>query len=224
MRKPKLLDLFCNAGGSAKGYAMAGFEVTGVDIEPQPDFPFNFIQADAIEYAAQYGYQYDAITASPPCQPHSWSAARWDKEYPDFLPQTRFMLMASGKPYIIENVIGAPMLAPIVLCGTQFEGLRVFRHRQFESNIALHTPPRCSHKGKKIGFGPHDFVTVAGHGGNGSARVENWRDAMGIDWMDKDHLTQAIPPAYTHYLGNQLMAAVRGVQILENQAQYPPIF
>ena len=215
MKQPELLDLFCNNGGASEGYRRAGFKVTGVDIEPQPGYRGGeFIQADALDYVAQYGYQYDAITASPPCQPHSWSAARWDKEWLDFLPQTRFMLMTSGKPYIIENVVGAPMLDPITLCGTQF-GLRVFRHRLFESNITLHAPPKCSHKGKQIGFGPDDFVTVAGHGGNGSGKLSNWQDAMGIDWMDKDHITQAIPPAYTHFLGSQLLNTVRGIQILE---------
>lgn len=206
------------------GYARAGFEVTGVDIEPQPHYPFKFVQSDAIDYVAQYGWKYDAITASPPCQPHSWSAARWDKEWPDFLPQTRFMLNASGKPFIIENVVGAPMPNAITLCGTQFEGLRVFRHRLFESNIALIPPPKCSHKGKKIGFGPDDFVTVAGHGGNGSGVYSNWCDAMGIDWMDKYGLTQSIPPAYTHYLGMQLMACVCGVQIIEKQPLKTPIY
>lgn len=215
MQKPKLLDLFCKAGGASEGYRRAGFDVTGVDIEPQPQYKAgNFVQADALDYVAQYGYQYDAITASPPCQAHSWSAARWDKDWPDFIPHIRFLLMCTGKPYIIENVEQAPLLDPITLCGTQF-GLRVFRHRKFESNIALTPPPKCSHKGKRIGFGPDDFVTVAGHGGNGSGKLSNWQDAMGIDWMDKDHITQSIPPAYTYYLGAQLMACVCGIQVLQ---------
>jgi DNA (cytosine-5)-methyltransferase 1 len=115
------------------------------------------------------------------------------------------------------------LLDPITLCGTQFAGLRVFRHRKFESNLTLMPPPKCSHKGRKIGFGPHDFVTVAGHGGNGSGRAENWRDAMGIHWMDKADMTQAIPPAYTEYLGHQLMAVVRGIQILQQPVQQQTI-
>jgi DNA (cytosine-5)-methyltransferase 1 len=214
--KPRLLDLFCCQGGASTGYHRAGFDVTGVDFCPQPLYPFEFVQADALDYVAEHGWKYDAITASPPCQSHSWSARGNKKVYPDFLPQTRFMLNASGKPFIIENVIGAPMKDPIVLCGTQF-GLRVFRHRQFESNIALFMPSKCSHKGKRVGFGPDDFVSVAGHGGDGSGRLENWRDAMGIDWMDKYGLTQSIPPAYTHFLGLQLLNTVRGIQILERE-------
>jgi DNA (cytosine-5)-methyltransferase 1 len=214
--KPLLLDLFCKAGGASMGYHRAGFDVVGVDLDPQPNYPFPFIQGDALDYVAQYGYRYDAITASPPCQAHSWSAARWDsvKHWPDLIPQTRFMLMCTGKPYIIENVEQAPLRDPITLCGTQF-GLKVFRHRKFESNITLHAPPKCSHKGKKIGFTEDSYVTVAGHGGNGSGRFDLWQKAMGIDWTSKNELTQAIPPAYTYWLGLQLFNAVRGIQILQ---------
>lgn len=208
-RRRKLLDLYCKAGGAGKGYYLAGFEVVGVDIEPQPRYPFEFVQADALDYAASYGWRFDVIHASPPCQAHSWASAgvrnSGKKEYPDLLPHTRFILNLTGKPYVIENVIGAPMLSPLVLCGTQF-GLRVFRHRQFESNVFLFAPgAKCNHRGLKVGFGENDFVSVAGHGGDGSNRFENWRAAMGIDWMTKTELTQAIPPAYTEFIGRQLL-------------------
>lgn len=206
--KYRLLDLCCKAGGCSVGYQRAGFEVVGVDIEHQPSYPFEFIQADAVEYVREHGHEYDIIHASPPCQSYSWAAGKMRNlgvEYPDILEPIREALIASGKPYVIENVVGAPLINPIVLCGTQFEGLKVFRHRLFESNMPLVAPPKCSHKGIKIGFGPEDFSSVAGHGGDGSGRLERWREAMAIDWMSKKELTQAIPPQYTHYIGKQAM-------------------
>lgn len=220
MNKPRLLDLYCKAGGATRGYQLAGFDVTGVDIEPQPHYIGDrFIQADAIQYVAQYGWMYDAITASPPCQVHTWaSKGQRNKgvEYPDFLPQTRFMLQTLGIPYVIENVVGAPMVNPMVLCGTMF-GLRVFRHRQFESNVMLLGPGRkCCHKGKKIGFDENSFMSIAGHGGDGSGKLKNWQSAIGIDWMTKKEITQAIPPAYTYFIGKQLMQFVqKSAEIVE---------
>lgn len=196
----KALDLFCKAGGVSMGLHRAGFDVTGVDIESQPNYPFRFIQADALTFDLS---GYDFIAASPMCQAHSWSARRWKKNWPDQIPAIRERLIVSGKPYIIENVVGAPLISPLTLCGTMF-GLKVFRHRLFESNLPL-MGYGCSHKGK-IGFGPDDFCTVAGHGGNGKASLKAWREAMGIDWMTKDELTQAIPPAYSEYLGRQVIA------------------
>lgn len=212
MSKPKLLDLFCGAGGAGMGYHRAGFDVTGVDITPQPRYPFAFIQADALDYLVGNWWRYDAIHASPPCQAFSLGARRWmnsgDYDYPDLLALTRYWLKAIDLPYIIENVEHAPMQNAITLCGTQF-GLRVFRHRKFESSVMLFAPGgRCNHTGVSIGFAPDDFVTIAGHGGNGSARLDNWQDAIGIDWMSKPTLTQAIPPAYTEFLGRQLLRYV----------------
>lgn len=202
MSRPRLLDLFCGAGGAAMGYYRVGFDVTGVDIKPQNHYPFEFVQADALEYCAEHGKEFDAIHASPPCQAYSWAAARWQKEWPDLVEPTRLELMKTGKPFVIENVVGAPLLAPVVLCGTMF-GLRVIRHRLFEMNpfmVVLVSP--CAHLGS---VSNDDFVTVAGHGGDGRASLSIWRDAMGIDWMDKQELTQAIPPAYTEFIGRQLL-------------------
>lgn len=198
----KLLDLYCKAGGAGYGYHQAGFEVVGVDIEPQPNYPFKFIQADAIEFLKTADLsEYDVIHASPPCQAYSWSARRWHKEWPDLIDPTRELLQNTGKPYIIENVVGAPLIDPLVLCGTMF-GLKVIRHRLFESNIKLYAPCKCNHKGTvKNG----DYVTVAGHGGDGCAKYSVWCKAMGIDWMTKEELTQAIPPCYTNFIGEQLI-------------------
>lgn len=210
--KPKLLDLFCGGGGAGMGYHRAGFDVTGVDIEPQPHYPFAFVQDDALSYLVANWWRFDAIHASPPCQAYAWSARRWqnsgDREYPDLLVATRYWLNAIDHPYIIENVEQAPMPNAITLCGTQF-GLRVFRHRKFESNIMLFAPGgKCTHGRARIGFDANDYVTIAGHGGDGSGRLDNWQDAIGIQWMDKSTITQAIPPAYTEFLGRQLLRYV----------------
>lgn len=222
--KPKLLDLFCCAGGAGMGYHLAGFDVTGVDIEPQKDYPFEFIQADALDYVAQYGYQYAAIHASPPCQKHSRltrTAAGKHHEHPDFIPQTRFMLMALGLPYIIENVAGAPLRNPVMLCGSQFPELRVYRHRYFESNLALWTPDHFPHNDKTPpagrGKSPKGYISITGGGIIGVTQDERFA-AMGIDWTTNMKLSQAIPPAYTHFLGLQLFNAVRGIQILQEYA------
>lgn len=207
----KLLDLYSGAGGAGYGYKLAGFEVTGVDINPQPRYKAGkFIQADALDYVAQYGWMYDAIHASPPCQASSWSARRWQnsghREYINLIPHTRYWLKTLGLPYIIENVIGADLVDPLILNDRMFykTGKRTQRARKFESNLLLLAPTPMNKQGSvKTG----EYVTVAGHGGNGSAKMTYWVDAMGIDWMTKKELTQAIPPAYTHFLGLQLMRA-----------------
>lgn len=205
MTRPRLLDLFCGAGGAAMGYHRAGFDVVGVDIKPQPRYPFEFIQADAFYALKAWGYRFNAVHASPPCQAYSWAAKRWDVERDDLLAPTRSALIQSGMPWVIENVVGAPMGNYVTLCGTMF-GLGVIRHRLFESSqsIALLRPP-CAHVGS---VGEGDYVTVAGHGGNGRAALHLWKDAMGIDWMKREELTQAIPPAYTEYIGRELMRVV----------------
>ena len=210
--KPRLLDLFCGAGGAAMGYHRAGFDVVGVDIEPQPRYPFEFHQADALEWATEHAGGFDAIHASPPCQAYSWSAKRWTEiERSDLVAPTRELLSASGVPWVIENVVGAPMVRDhtITLCGTQF-GLEVLRHRLFESSVFVFGPgSRCRHRGSvKAG----DYVTVAGHGGNNAkgrgSRAAKQR-AMGIDWMNDQELNEAIPPAYTEWIGRQLRRVVK---------------
>ena len=211
----KLLDLFSGAGGAAMGYSRAGFDVVGVDIAPQPRYPFPFVQADALDYLAAHGHEFDAIHASPPCQKYSWSAKRWTEiERADLVGPTRAGLQRTGRPYVIENVVGAPLVRPLVLCGVMF-GLAVLRHRLFESNVVLLSPGHRPHTGS---VGDGTYVTVAGHGGNnckgrGSRAVK--QAAMGIDWMSDAELNQAIPPAYTHYIGRQLRAVLDEAHVID---------
>lgn len=206
----RLLDLFCGAGGAAMGYSRAGFtEIVGVDIKPQPRYPFTFVLGDALEYVAAHGREFDAIHASPPCQAYSWAAARWTLvDRADLLPACRQGLEDAARPWVIENVIGAPMAKHIVLCGQMF-GLRVIRHRNFESSHLLLQPSHPEHNGTvKDGT----FVTVAGHGGNnqrGSGSRQAKQQAMGIDWMSDRELNESVPPAYTEFIGRQLLEALR---------------
>lgn len=210
--KPRLLDLFCCAGGAAMGYHRAGFEVVGVDINPQPRYPFAFVQGDALEYVAQHGREFDAIHASPPCQAYSVTKPLTTKAHPELVPQTRELLRAIGKPYAIENVPGAPLVDALMLCGTMF-GLDVIRHRLFECDPPIFFPPfTCAHDGKSTGCtsknkqsNGYRFVTVVGH----AYVAEEGRRAMGIDWMNRNELGQAIPPAYTEYIGRHLMEVLR---------------
>ena len=206
----RLLDLFCGAGGAAMGYHRAGFDdITGVDIAPQPNYPFKFILGDALEYVTEHGAEFDVIHARPPCQANS-IGARWRGtagNHPEYINATRELLLDTGKPYVIENVPGAPIDKDLMLCGTMF-GLKVLRHRYFEIKPAvLILSPSCRHNGT-VPNG--DYVTVAGHGGDnkaGNFTLKSWRDAMGIDWMTKKELTESIPPAYTEFIGRQIIDA-----------------
>lgn len=207
----KLLDLYCGAGGAGMGLHRAGFEVTGIDINEQPNYPFTFVQADAVSFLKENHQHFDAFWASPPCQAYTWSAARRrgeGYEYPDLVDVTRELLKETGKPYIIENTLGAPLIDPIVLCGTQFN-LKVFRHRLFESNVPLNDKGKCSHKGHRVmarrGDGG-DFYTVAGHW---PGTIKEWQDAMGTCWMTTKHeIAESIPPAYSEFLGKQIIKAL----------------
>ena len=230
--RPRLLDLFSGAGGAAMGYSRAGFEVVGVDIKPQPRYPFEFHQADALEYCREHGHEFDAIHASPPCQAHTCLKTMWNaKEHEDLIPATRERLTETGLLYVIENVPGAPLLAgwnSVILCGTMF-GLKtkdgsgeLRRHRLFECNFYPGLVQPCRHSGPVIGvYGGHGrdrrrTVTVTSHCGGYSRRdglqsfpVKQRQEAMGIDWMPGDALSQAIPPAYTEWIGKQLIAALK---------------
>lgn len=239
--RPLLLDLFCGAGGAAVGYARAGFEVIGVDHVAQPHYPFEFVQADAMTYPLD---GFDAIHASPPCQ--AFTALRTmpnARQYDDLLTPTRLRLDATGTPYIIENVEGAPMVGAFVrLCGSMF-GLgtgdaELRRHRLFELRGFYTLTPSCAHytrhlvigvygghgrdrrrtvgvygDGNGRGYRRHPAtVGVVGNAGGQSARdgtqqfsTDQRREAMGIDWMTGDELSQAIPPAYTEFIGAQLL-------------------
>lgn len=179
--------------------------MVGVDIEPQPNYPFEFVQADAIDYLIENGRRFDAIHASPPCQAYSNAAKIMKQEHPELIDATRKAMPA--KPWIIENVEGAPLIDPITLCGHSF-GLRTYRHRLFESSIALTAPKHREHDKRTTKMGrppkPGEMMHVVGNfSGVAEARV-----AMGIDWMTRDELREAIPPAYTEYLGWQLRAAL----------------
>lgn len=215
----RLLDLFCGAGGAAMGYHRAGFEVVGVDNVPQRHFPFEFHLADAMTFPLD---GFDAIHASPPCKGFTVAYVRGQygpgagrkRTYPDLLTPTRDRLLAAGVPFVIENVPGAPMRADVVLCGTMF-GLKVRRHRLFETNWEIRsTPPPCDHS--------YQVFSVFGHGaGNNkwgkrpdAGTAAEWREAMGIDWMPRDVLSQAIPPAYTEWLGHQLAQYARGWEVI----------
>jgi DNA (cytosine-5)-methyltransferase 1 len=283
MMRPLLLDLFCGAGGCSVGYHRAGFDVVGVDIEPRPRYPFEFMQDDAMRWLASGEYlqrDFAAIHASPPCQAYSVisKGMKVAHKHPDLLGPTRELLDKTGLPYVIENVPGAPMRADWLLCGTQFglgvmipEGggtwLNLLRHRWFETNIPvkLELMPPCNHKGVAIwehGKGSHQYVYPDGSGqsrrdikaggsitaldgglqrvssdgdvrrpgndvristlgvyGNGtnkwhqeaigrSITAEEQRTPMGIDWMSRKELSQAIPPAYTEWVGRRLLATL----------------
>lgn len=225
---PRLVDLFCGAGGCAVGYARAGFDVVGVDNRPQKNYPFEFVQADALEYLARHGHEFDAIHASPPCQAYSATERiRGNKsDHPELVGQVRELLEAVGKMWVIENVPGSPLVRPAILCGTQF-GLRVRRHRLFESNVFLFMPANpCTHRdGDLTVFG--DVAQVCGTFAKSyqdKTGRTHWRkkripakkhggEAMGIDWMSGRELSQAIPPAYTHFVGKQLMAYLEGIHV-----------
>lgn len=205
------LDLFCKAGGASAGYARAGLEMTGVDVEPQRRYPYRFIQADAIEYLLAHGHEYDFIHASPPCQTHTSLSGRWqDREYPDLIAATRAALEAVGKPYAIENVVGAPLVNPVMLCGSMFPGLKVIRHRLFECKPAVtFAPSTCTHPrgivGRRGHLGDREWMTVTGHFSN----VPKAQQAMGgLTWMTQHELAQAIPPAYTEWLAGQILQGV----------------
>lgn len=220
MSRPLLLDLFCCQGGAAMGYHRAGFDVVGVDMSPQPRYPFEFVQGDALEFLAREGRRFDAVHASPPCQDHSALSTRAGKHgTAELLPQTRAALLELGKPWVIENVEGALMAGALTLCGTEF-GLSVVtrsgerrwlkRHRQFEASFALWGAGGCS-CGARLG----QIVGVYGTGGGGhmpngayKAYPEEAAAVMGVPWMDRYGQSQAIPPVYTEFIGEQLLAEV----------------
>lgn len=228
-RKPKLLDLFCCAGGAGTGYAMAGFDVLGLDIKPQPNYPFPFIQTDALNLDPKFIATFDAIHASPPCQSYSDLAKRNGNAdaWPRLIEPIRDLLVRSGLPYIIENVEGAPLRNPIMLCGTMFKGLRVLRHRLFEANFPILTPKHGGHPKvhtfdkRKAHYGKtddmRDFVQVTG---GGNCTIAAARDAMGIDWMTKNELNEAIPPAYTRFIGKQLLVYLIAMREPESGLQH----
>lgn len=220
-RKPRWLELFCSAGGTAMGMHRAGFEVVGVDIAPQPNFPFEFHQADAFEFLTEHGHEFDVIGAAPECRDHtpltSVAGIRgtgWQ------LAEIKRRFAGLDKPWLIENVPASPLKADIVLCGGMF-GLRTYRHRKFKSNVPLTAPAHPKHviptatkrRRERWDAGWHVSIT-------GDVGTYVGPEAMGIDWMTGNELSQAIPPVYAEHIGRQIMAhlqggaAPRGVQVL----------
>jgi len=244
--RPILIDVFCGAGGATKGYLDAGFFVVGVDIHPQPNYCGDaFIQGDALELLQEIakgdvharrmrmtstGGNYClkdacAIHTSPPCQRYSAMTKRWGRSeaHPDMVVPVRELLKQIGLPYVIENVPGAPLESPVMLCGTMFElqtreGSQLWRHRLFETSFVCVAPSVCTHNdGSAIGVyggGQHPGRRrPASAGGLNHYGVDARREAMGIDWMTGKELSQAIPPAYTRYVGRHLMDHLRATKL-----------
>ena len=204
---PRLLDLFCGVGGASAGYARAGFEVTGIDIKHGKRYPYNYIRGDVMALTPEYLAGFDVIHASPPCQTYSITqhlrnAQGKTTSKLDLLEPVRELLIASGKPYIIENVKGAPLIDAVQLCGSAFN-LAVRRHRLFESNLEI-KGTGCNHTSRPVGvYGSlNDDIPK---GGKTAETVAQAREAMGINWALWGELVEAIPPAYTHYIGQQVM-------------------
>lgn len=203
--RPRLLDLFCKAGGATQGYVEAGFEVIGVDVEPQPNYPYEFHQADALDYPLD---GFDAIHASPPCQDYSVTASLHSSYYPRLIEPVRERLIAAGVPYVIENVEGArrDLRNPVRLCGSSF-GLGVRRHRLFELSFPVLWVPPCAH------YLQPEPIDVTGTGGPGGRHrkpdnLAHAREVMGIGWMTRPELSEAIPPPYTRWIGQQLLSVI----------------
>lgn len=240
--RPSLLDLFCCAGGAARGYQRAGFYVVGVDNKPQPNYAGDeFYQADAFQFLADHYQEFDAIHASPPCQEYSKSrhlrkmtakrVGKKENEKEKLIEQVRAALMATGKSWIMENVEHSPMPGAIVLCGSMF-GLPLLRHRAFEASFLLFVPGFCNHPagfysavgGKIRGHGIYDSGKTYLDQYGRAKRREGYPGkaagikAMDIDWMTVREMCQAIPPAYTEYLGRQLMGVVRSISQPHNTA------
>jgi DNA (cytosine-5)-methyltransferase 1 len=209
------------------GYHRAGYDVVGVDNRPQPHYPFQFVQGDALAYLAAYGHLFDAIHASPPCQAHTRAKAIQGRtDHPDLIDPTRQLLLASGKPWVIENVPLAPVRRDLILCGTMFglraAGYNLERHRWFESGgrggawLSPFPPASCNHDKVAVSVFGHMIQartgapeTKYGHTRNAAVRlgVDVGREAMGIDWMNRDELSEAIPPVYTEWIGRQMILA-----------------
>ncbi|WP_181770350.1 DNA cytosine methyltransferase [Amycolatopsis pittospori] len=220
MARKRILDACCCAGGAGKGYHNAGFDVVGVDIEPQPNYPYDFHQGDAIEFIRDHGHEFDAVHISPPCQNACALTAGnrrregWTDSHMDLIPAARAVLAdlhtRTGIPTVMENVQGSRLRRDLVLCGLTF-GLRVFRHRYFEINgITVHQPTHPTHRGHRVAGWRHgvrhegDMVAVYGDGG-GKGSIADWQNAMGIHHTDvRREIAEAIPPAYTHHIGEAL--------------------
>lgn len=226
-----VVDLYCGVGGASRGYFDAGLDVVGVDKVAQPNYPYGFLQADArdalkalilgeeLEFWLPDGNvrhitldDIDLLHGSPPCQGFTGMAAE-GRVWHDYITETRLLMRMTEKPYIIENVTRAPLRKDVLLCGEMF-GLRVIRHRIFElGNWSTDTPEHVPHRGRLSGWSrgvkqEGYYFAVYGEGG-GKGTVAEWQAAMGIDWTDQRHeIAEAIPPAYTNWLGTRFRAAM----------------
>ncbi|MGW2950759.1 SAM-dependent methyltransferase [Streptomyces eurythermus] len=207
--KPLHLDTYCCQGGASMGYHLAGFTVVGVDVDPQKRYPFSFVLGDAVEFIRRYGHLFDSHSASPPCQLYSKTHRIQKNDHPDLIGPTREALEATGRPFVIENVEDAePELRdPVTLCGAMF-GLETYRHRLFEpgGGFAFEPPAHPRHIAKTTKMGrpvkPGEFMHVVGN----FTGVDKGREVMQMPWASRDGLREAIPPAYSKYIGERLMA------------------
>lgn len=219
--KPYALDLYCCQGAASRGYELAGFEVmAGVDIDPQPKYPYRFVQCDAIEYLTRAlnspSWRFHApalIHAAPPCQAKTKCQKIQGREHPKLIGPTRELLIATGIPYVIENVVPEnraldddPLKDPIMLCGAMFPGLNTYRHREFESNLPIVAPPDPWHGHATVKMGrplkDGDWYHAVGNFSN----VPYVKRNMGVDWMTRDGVRECTPPVYTEFLGRQILA------------------
>jgi DNA (cytosine-5)-methyltransferase 1 len=208
----RLLDLFSCAGGAGMGYHRAGFEVVGVDIDPQPHYPFEFHQADALKFLMEHHEEFDAFHASPPCQAFTNAQKIQKNDHPDYVTAIRAAFQLIGKPWVIENVPGAPLNDPVELCGAMF-GLETYRHRLFETFPnrwgRWRSPHHPEHVAKTTKMGrapkPDEYMHVVGN----FSGVDRAREVMDMHWANRDGLREAIPPVYAEFIGRQIIAHVQ---------------
>ncbi|KOG22137.1 hypothetical protein ADK36_13860 [Streptomyces viridochromogenes] len=209
-RKPVHLDLFCCQGGASAGYDRAGFAVLGVDVDNQPRYPFAFVQADAVEFLARYGHLFDSVSASPPCQAFTLAQRIQGNTHPDFIVPIRALLADLDRPSVIENVPGAPLVDPVVLCGAMF-GIHTYRHRLFETGggFTFTAPEHPEHKAPTVKMGrklkPGDFYHAVGN----FQGVDYVRRDLDMPWATREGLRECIPPVYAMFIGAYLLAHLR---------------
>jgi len=211
----RVLDLYCCQGGAGKGYRDAGFEVVGVDVSPQPRYPYEFVRAEAIQFLLTYGHRFNFIHASPPCQLYSKTQRIMQNDHPDLLGPTRDALNAVGVPWVIENVMGAAdqMRNPVMLCGAYF-GLHTYRHRLFEpGGWELPEPPHPKHVKPQTKMGRRRKPGEMGIYVGNFIGVDGAKEDMGVPWMTRNGIRECIPPVYTEYVGNKFLKHLGGTSL-----------